>query len=201
MLTKYGDAPPDRDVFVYAAGGYYYPGKDTQQLQREMQSYLEAGYTVVKMKIGGASLDEDLRRIEAVLEIVGDGSHLAVDANGRLDGEQALAYAEAVEPYGLRWLEEVGDPLDYDLNAKVCKNYAHPVATGENLFSLADTQNLLRYGGMRADRDILQVDPALSYGLVEYMRILELIAHNGWSSGQMHPFTGVINLHCTSPPV
>ena len=101
LADQYGGAPPDRDVFVYAAGGYYYPGKDTQQLQREMQSYLEAGYTVVKMKIGGASLDEDLRRIEAVLEIVGDGSRLAVDANGRLDGEQALAYAEAVEPYGL----------------------------------------------------------------------------------------------------
>ena len=41
-------------VFVYAAGGYYYPGKDLDALRQEMRGYLDRGYTVVKMKIGGA---------------------------------------------------------------------------------------------------------------------------------------------------
>src|SRR5579872_5939789 len=54
-------------VFVYAAGGYYYPGKDTSKLRGEMRSYLDRGYNVVKMKIGGASIREDRARIEAVL--------------------------------------------------------------------------------------------------------------------------------------
>ena len=58
-------------VFVYAAGGYYYPGKDNSALQAEMRGYLARGYNVVKMKIGGASIDEDRGRIEAVLKEIG----------------------------------------------------------------------------------------------------------------------------------
>src|ERR1700745_797833 len=69
-------------VFVYAAGGYYYPGKDLGALRKEMRGYLDRGYTVVKMKIGGAPIDEDRERIEAVLAEIG-GARLAVDANGR----------------------------------------------------------------------------------------------------------------------
>src|SRR5580692_4923088 len=72
-------------VFVYAAGGYYYPGKDLGALRAEMRSYLDRGYTVVKMKIGGASITEDQRRIEAVLSEIGGEAQLAVDANGRFD--------------------------------------------------------------------------------------------------------------------
>src|SRR5215813_9232175 len=70
-------------VFVYAAGGYYYPGKDLSMLCEEMRGYLDRGYNVVKMKIGGASIDEDRERIESVLSILSDGQKLAVDANGR----------------------------------------------------------------------------------------------------------------------
>src|SRR5579864_1487586 len=58
-------------VFVYAAGGYYYPEKGLSALQEEMQRYLDMGYCVVKMKIGGAPLAEDLSRIEAVLKKIG----------------------------------------------------------------------------------------------------------------------------------
>src|SRR5512141_2057041 len=61
LAERYGGAPADPRVFVYAAGGYYYPGKDDTQLQDEMRGYLDRGYTVVKMKIGGATLAEDER--------------------------------------------------------------------------------------------------------------------------------------------
>jgi D(-)-tartrate dehydratase len=56
LAQRYGTGQPNREVFVYAAGGYYYPGKDDEQLKDEMRSYLDRGYGVVKMKIGGASL-------------------------------------------------------------------------------------------------------------------------------------------------
>jgi L-alanine-DL-glutamate epimerase-like enolase superfamily enzyme len=190
LAERYGDGRPDEDVFVYAAGGYYYPGKDLAQLSDEMRRYVAAGYHVVKMKIGGASLEEDLRRVECVLDVVGDGSRLAVDANGRFALETALAYAEALEPYGLFWLEEPGDPLDYDLHARVCAAYANATATGENLFSHQDARNLLRYAGMRPDRDYVQVDPALSYGLVEYLRVLDVLAEHGWSTRRCVPHGG-----------
>jgi L-alanine-DL-glutamate epimerase-like enolase superfamily enzyme len=143
------------------------------------------------MKIGGASLAEDLERIEAVLEVLdGDGSRLAVDVNGRFDLDTALEYARAIEPYGLFWYEEVGDPLDYRLNATLAEHYSGRLATGENLFSLQDARNLIRYGGLRPDRDIIQVDPALSYGLVEYLRIQEMLRAHGWSSRRCIPHGG-----------
>ncbi len=190
LADAHGDGSADESVFVYAAGGYYYPGKDDGQLQEEMRRYLGMGYDVVKMKIGGASLSEDLRRIEAVLEVVGEGRRLAVDANGRFDLETALAYAEALKPYGLFWYEEAGDPLDYALQAELSKVYPHAMATGENLFSHQDARNLARYGGMRPDRDWLQFDCALSYGLVEYLRTLKAIAGEGFGNRNCIPHGG-----------
>jgi len=143
------------------------------------------------MKIGGAPLDDDLRRIEAVLEVVDrDGSRLAVDANGRFDLETAVAYADALAPYGLRWYEEAGDPLDYALQARLGEVYPNTLATGENLFSVQDARNLIRYGGMRPDRDVLQFDCALSYGLVEYLRILAMLDEHGWSRRTVVPHGG-----------
>ncbi|MFJ9553293.1 enolase C-terminal domain-like protein [Nocardiopsis sp. NPDC101807] len=191
ISDHYGDGDPDEDVFVYAAGGYYAPGKSLQDLQDEMRGFLDAGYEVVKMKIGGADLAEDLRRIEAVIDVLdGDGSRLMVDVNGKFDLRTALDYGRAIEQYGLFWYEEVGDPLDYGLNATLSENYRHPIATGENLFSLQDARNLIRYGGMRPDRDFLQVDPALSYGLTEYRRVLDMLALHGWSSRRCVPHGG-----------
>ncbi|MCP1313439.1 mandelate racemase/muconate lactonizing enzyme family protein [Halomonas sp. 707D7] len=190
LAERYRDGQADDKVWVYAAGGYYYPGKGNEKLQDEMRSYLDRGYEVVKMKIGGASLDEDLRRIEAVLEVVGDGRHLAVDANGRFDLDTAIAYARALKPYDLFWYEEAGDPLDYALQAELAEHYDGPMATGENLFSHQDARNLLRHGGMRPDRDYLQFDCALSYGLVEYMKTLEVMKELGWSSRRVVPHGG-----------
>jgi L-alanine-DL-glutamate epimerase-like enolase superfamily enzyme len=190
LADGYRGGVADDKVWVYAAGGYYYPGKDDAQLQAEMRGYRDRGYKVVKMKIGGAPLDVDLRRIESVLEIVGDGQNLAVDANGRFDLDTALAYAQALKPYNLFWYEEAGDPLDYGLQAELSRHYDLPMATGENLFSHQDARNLLRHGGMRPDRDFLQFDCALSYGLVEYLRTLEVLEQNGWSSRRIVPHGG-----------
>ncbi|WP_112322960.1 mandelate racemase/muconate lactonizing enzyme family protein [Oceanibium sediminis] len=177
-------------VFVYAAGGYYYPGKDDGALRKEMRSYVDRGYTVVKMKIGGASLDEDQRRIEAVLQEIGSEAQLAVDANGRFDLETAIAYAKMLRAYPLFWYEEIGDPLDYQLQAAMAEFYPGPMATGENLFSHQDARNLIRYGGMRPDRDWLQFDCALSYGLVEYLRTLDVLEQHGWSPARCIPHGG-----------
>jgi L-alanine-DL-glutamate epimerase-like enolase superfamily enzyme len=190
LADRYRGGKVDEKVFVYAAGGYYYPNKDLSALQEEMRKYLAMGYTTVKMKIGGAPLADDLRRIESVLQILKSPDQLAVDANGRFDLDTAVAYAKALAPYGLRWYEEAGDPLDYELQAKLAEHYPGPMATGENLFSLQDARNLIRYGGMRSDRDVLQFDCALSYGLVEYLRILGMLKEYGWSPARCIPHGG-----------
>ncbi len=189
LAERYGTQADPR-VFVYAAGGYYYPGKDLHALRAEMRSYLDRGYTVVKMKIGGAAITEDRRRIEAVLNEIGSQAQLAVDANGRFDLETAIAYAKMLRQYPLFWYEEAGDPLDYALQAALAEFYPGPMATGENLFSHQDARNLLRYGGMRPDRDWLQFDCALSYGLCEYLRTLEVLKVAGWSPRRCIPHGG-----------
>jgi L-alanine-DL-glutamate epimerase-like enolase superfamily enzyme len=190
LADRYNDGKADDKVFVYAAGGYYYPGKNVQALKDEMRKYLDLGYTVVKMKIGGESLADDLRRIDAVIEVTGSAKNVAVDANGRFDLATAVEYAKALAPYGLFWYEEAGDPLDYELQAELASHYEGSMATGENLFSMQDARNLVRYGGMRHDRDWLQFDCALSYGLVEYRRTLAMLKEHGWSARRCIPHGG-----------
>jgi len=198
LAERFRGGEADEAAWVYAAGGYYHPGKGVQALIEEMKRYLGLGYTTVKMKIGGApgtalrdALKEDLARIEAVLGLLGgDGSRLAVDVNGRFGLHAALAYAAALAPFNLRWYEEPLDPLDYATHAVLAEHYAPPIATGENLFSMQDARNLIRHGGLRPDRDVLQFDPALSYGLVEYLRTLEMLQGHGWSARRCVPHGG-----------
>ncbi len=190
LLAEREGREADPRVFVYAAGGYYYPGKDDAALRAEMRSYVDRGYTVVKMKIGGESLASDARRIESVLAEIGSDARLAVDANGRFDTPTAIAYAGMLRQYPLFWYEEAGDPLDFHLQSVLAEFYPGAMATGENLFSHQDARNLIRYGGMRPDRDWLQFDCALSYGLVEYMRTLDVLKAAGWSPSRCIPHGG-----------
>lgn len=198
LSNRFNGGRSDATAWVYAAGGYYHPGKDVEGLVEEMKRYLGMGYSVVKMKIGGSpgmplreALLLDLSRIEAVLKLLdGDGSRLCVDVNGRFGLHAALSYGAAIQGFGLRWYEEPLDPLDYATHATLAENYAPPLATGENLFSMLDARNLIRHGGLRPDRDILQFDPALSYGLVEYLRTLAMLQEHGWSPRRCVPHGG-----------
>ncbi|MEE8630460.1 MULTISPECIES: mandelate racemase/muconate lactonizing enzyme family protein [Methylobacterium] len=191
LADRYRGGEADPTAWVYAAGGYYYPGKGLDALQDEMRSYLDRGYSTVKMKVGLVPLAEDVARIEAVLAVLGgDGSRLCVDVNGRFTLEEAIRFGRAVAPYGLRWYEEPVDPLDYLAHAALATTYDGPLATGENLFSHQDARNLIRHGGLRPDRDILQFDPALSYGLVEYLRTLDVLRAHGWSPRRCVPHGG-----------
>lgn len=190
LSERFNSGRSDAKVLVYPGGGYYYPGKGLSELQTEMRSYRDQGYRVVKMKIGGADLAHDRERIEAVLKVVGSGEDLAVDANGRFDLNVALEYGWALEPYRLFWFEEPGDPLDYFLNAALCEAYPGPIATGENVFSHQDARNLLRYAGLRPERDWVQIDPALAYGLTEYLEVLEVAKRMRWSRRRFIPHGG-----------
>jgi len=177
-------------VFCYVGGGWYWPGQTIRDLQDEMRRHLDAGYTMVKMKVGGLQLDDDLRRLEAVLEVVGSGERLAVDANAKFDRGGALRYAKALAPFKLRWFEEPCDPLDYALFAELASLYAPPLATGENLYSTQDVQNLIRFGGWRSGTDIIQVDPPQAYGIGEYARMVAMLEANDWPRAALFPHGG-----------
>ena len=196
IARHFARAPVTGGVPVYAAGGYYYPDGGIPQLRAEIDGYREMGYGAYKMKIGGAPLADDLARIEAVIDIAGGADRVAVDANGRFDRSAAVDWGRALSPYGLRWYEEAGDPLDFDLNHRLTDSYAGAVATGENLFSVPDVTNLVRFGGMRRNLDIFQMDAGLSYGLTEYARMLEVLEEHGFDREFAFPHGGhLLNLH------
>jgi L-alanine-DL-glutamate epimerase-like enolase superfamily enzyme len=197
--NRLGRATARAAVPVYAAGGYYYPSDDVGRLTDEVRQFLDRGYTHVKIKICGRPLAEDLRRIEAVLALLPSGNHLAVDAMNRYTPAAAVQTAQALAPYQLLWFEDVCDPLDFATHAQVTQIYDPPVAAGEALFSLADATNLLRYGGLRPDRDVLVFDPVHCYGVPEYLRILALFEDNGWPRSAFQPHGGhLFCLHLTA---
>jgi L-alanine-DL-glutamate epimerase-like enolase superfamily enzyme len=190
LAERYNGGRVASKVFCYVGGGWYWPGQTIADLQGEMRRHLDAGYTMIKMKVGGLPVADDLRRVDAVLKVIGDGAQLAVDANGKFGREDALAYAKALTPFGLRWFEEPCDPLDFALYAEIADAYAPPLATGENLYSTQDVENLARFGGLRADRDVIQVDPPQAYGIVQYARTLERLAGLGWRRSSLFPHGG-----------
>lgn len=190
LSARYNGGRYDEKVLVYPGGGYYRDDKDIEQLQAEMRGYRDQGYRICKMKVAGLPLDEDLERIEAAAEALGSGENLAVDANGRFSLEEAITFGKAVEPFGLAWFEEPGDPLDYHLNAELAGHYPHAIATGENLFSHQDMNNLLRFAGMRPEVDWVQPDPSLCYGLTETLVMLDEAEKLGWSRRRFLPHGG-----------
>ncbi len=190
LSQRYNHDQFQNDVLVYSGGGYYYPDDEKAGLIGEMERTRALGYRLCKMKIGGADIDTDRKRIEWALSVVGAGQNLAVDANGRFGLDEAIAYGRMIEEYDLCWYEEPVDPLDYRAHAVLAENTSVPIATGENLFSTQDFRNLLRHGGLRADRDWLQPDPSLCYGLTECLRIIELAQEMGWSRPRTVPHGG-----------
>ncbi|MDH4150023.1 MAG: mandelate racemase [Betaproteobacteria bacterium] len=177
-------------VPCYVGGGWYQPGKGIPELLDEIRGRLAEGYRTMKIKVGGLSIAEDVARVEAALKIVGGSDRLAVDANAGFDRDRALAYAKALAPYKLRWFEEPTDPLDFSLLADVAAIYEAPIGTGENLFSTQDVRNLVRFGGLRADRDIIQTDVPQSYGIAQFVRTLDMLKEHGWSPQAVFPHGG-----------
>jgi L-alanine-DL-glutamate epimerase-like enolase superfamily enzyme len=191
LAERFNGGKPADKVFCYVGAGWYAPGKAIKDLQDEMRRHLDAGYTMLKMKVGGMPLADDLKRIEAVKSILPRGGRLAVDANSKFSRDEALAYARGLAPFGLRWFEEPCDPLDFALLAEIAAVYDPPLSTGENLFSTQDVENLVRFGGLKPQRhDVIQVDPPQAYGIVQYARTLEMLARHQWPRSLMFPHGG-----------
>lgn len=196
IARAFGTRPHRDGCPVYAAGGYYYAPGAGRTLADELAGYLDQGFRAAKMKIGGASPAEDLTRVETAIGVMGGADSLAVDANGRFARDEAPERARELDGYGLRWVEEMGDPLDLALNARLAAEIRTPIATGENLFSRQDLRNLLEFGGARPGVDIFQMDAGLSYGLGEYAGMLADLEAAGHGRDQALPHGGhLINLH------
>src|SRR6202008_1854254 len=191
LVERFNGGKAAEKVFCYVGAGWYAPGKTIKDLQDEMGRHLDAGYPMVKMKVGGMPLADDLKRVEAVKSILPNGGELAVDANSKFGRDEALAYARGLKPFGLRWFEEPCDPLDFALLAETAASYEPPLSTGENLFSTQDVENLVRFGGLKPQRrDVIQVDPPQAYGIVQCARTLDALGRDQWPRSLMFPHGG-----------
>ncbi|MFT8243074.1 enolase C-terminal domain-like protein [Roseomonas sp. BN140053] len=190
LARRYGVGTPATRVQCYVGGGWYRPGEGVAELQEELRRHRGDGYRMVKIKVGGLPVAEDQRRIEGALAVLGDPSCLAVDANGAFDRERALAYAAMLAPYGLRWFEEPAPPHDYALYAEVAAAYGPALGTGENLYAPQDLRNIIRFGGLRPDRDVLQVDPPQAFGLATFAGMVAEAERDGFSRSQVFPHGG-----------
>jgi L-alanine-DL-glutamate epimerase-like enolase superfamily enzyme len=185
---NHGNIPTQ--VTCYVGGGWYAPGKGIPELQAEIKKRMDEGYQTMKVKVGGAPLAEDLKRLDAAIDIVGSAQNLAVDANAAWQRPAALEYAKALRPYHLKWLEEPTDPLDFALLSELTEFYDAPIATGENLFSTQDICNLIHFGRLRSVSDIIQIDVPQSYGIVQFSRTLDMMKDLGWSRHSVFPHGG-----------
>ena len=186
----------NQHVSVYASGGYRYPTDDHRRLAAEFQRFTDLGFTQAKIKIGSASLHEDLRRVDIAAARLDGNENLAVDAMSAFRPDASLAAAAALQPLGLRWFEDVCDPLDLDTQARVAATYAPPIAAGEALFSTSEAALLDAHGGLRRDRDLLVFDPVHCYGLPGYLEIIERLTGAGWPRTAFWPHGGFLfSLH------
>ncbi|MES2184962.1 MAG: enolase C-terminal domain-like protein [Pseudomonadota bacterium] len=190
VSQRFRGRPMEQKVSCYVGGGWYRPGGKPEDVGEEVQRHLDAGYTQVKIKVGGAPLPEDLRRIECALAQLPDSGCLSVDANAKFDRPEALAYAKALAPYQLRWFEEPCEPNDFALMAEVASVYAPPLSTAENLYSAQDVLNLVRFGGWRSHQDLIQVDPPQAYGVHAYASLVQTLEKEGWSAKAHFPHGG-----------
>ncbi|HTZ81302.1 MAG TPA: enolase C-terminal domain-like protein [Stellaceae bacterium] len=181
--------PAHGALAAYAGGGYRYPADDIARLCDEIRHLRDLGYASVKIKIGDLPVAPDLRRIEAALALL-PGDRLAVDAMNRYGPAESLAAAEALAPFGLRWFEDVCDPLDFETQSSVTARYDGAIAAGEALFSEAEAKLLHRHGGLRPNRDILVFDPVHCYGLPGYLKILRALEAEGWPRSAFWPHGG-----------
>jgi L-alanine-DL-glutamate epimerase-like enolase superfamily enzyme len=190
LAQRFNNEQALQSIPVYVSGGHYCEKNDLEKLREQLIRSKDNGHNFFKIKFGGKTLAEDCKRIECALNVIGDAGSLAIDANCCFTGETTLNYMNELEAYDLAWIEEPLGPLDYRSHADFCATYKTPVATGENIFSAADLQNLLSYAGLRANSDFLQMDISLSYGIPEYLRMLEFIESNHWDRKRCIPHAG-----------
>ncbi|MCS6951892.1 MAG: mandelate racemase/muconate lactonizing enzyme family protein [Bryobacterales bacterium] len=157
----------------YATGGYYREGQTTEELVREMESYVEQGFTAVKLKVGRAEPREDAARLRAVRRALGEDVEILLDANGGWpDAPTAIAAMRRLEEYRPYWIEEPVRADNLSAMARIAEALEVPVATGE----LESTRWAFAELVERRAADILQPDATVVGGVSEWLKVAHMAA-------------------------
>ncbi|MCZ2856939.1 mandelate racemase/muconate lactonizing enzyme family protein [Blastococcus sp. VKM Ac-2987] len=153
------------------SGGFLH--ESIEQVMDNASASMDAGIGGIKIKVGQPDSAQDLRRVRAVREHIGDDFPLMVDANQQWDRPTARRVGRALEEFGLTWIEEPLDAYDAEGHAQLTRSLDTAIATGEMLTSVADHHELLRLGAV----DILQPDAPRIGGITQFLRLATLAEH------------------------
>jgi L-talarate/galactarate dehydratase len=160
-----------------------------EEVKARASRSLADGIGGIKIKVGQPDLKEDLRRLAAVRDHLGDEVPLMVDANQQWDRPTALRFGRAVEDLGLVWIEEPLDAYDAEGHAQLAAALDTPIATGEMLASVAEHVRLIEARAV----DVIQPDAPRIGGITPFLRLATLADHAGL---QLAPhFAMEIHLH------
>ena len=167
-------------VPVYGSGGF--TSYSIEQLQTQLSQWVGSGTSMVKMKIG-RNTDQDVGRVRAAREAIGDGAELFVDANGAYSQTEALLFAKRFREYGVSWFEEPVSSDDLE-GLRFVRDRAPEgmdIAAGEYGYDSWYFRRMLDFGAV----DVLQADATRCAGITGFLnagalcqaRSLPLSAH------------------------
>jgi L-alanine-DL-glutamate epimerase-like enolase superfamily enzyme len=153
-------------VPVYTTeGGWLHHSQ--QQLVDEAVAAKAAGFKGCKVKVGKPSIAEDVTRLSAVREAVGDAFEVMVDANQAFTVAEARRRAHAYEPFGLAWFEEPLPAEDLGGHVELAAAASMPIAVGESLYHPAHFREYLQRGAC----SVVQVDCARIGGITPWLKV------------------------------
>jgi L-alanine-DL-glutamate epimerase-like enolase superfamily enzyme len=170
-LAKLLGAHRDSVRCYNTSGGFLH--ESVEQINENASRTLAEGIGGIKIKVGLPDTVEDLRRVRAVREHLGEGVPLMVDANQQWDRPTAARMGRALEEFGLVWIEEPLDAYDAEGHAALARALDTPIASGEMLTSVAEHHELIRHGAV----DVIQPDAPRIGGITQFLRLATLAEH------------------------
>ena len=158
----------DRIRLYDTEGGWLH--LSTDELVRQALASREHGFSGVKIKVGKPRAHEDLERLRAVRDAVGDDMDIMVDANQSLTAAEAIRRARLFETVGLLWFEEPLPAEDVAGHQRLAAATSIPVAVGESIYSLGQFKEYLHHGAA----SVLQVDVARIGGITPWLKVAHL---------------------------
>ncbi len=157
-----------RDIPLYTTeGGWLH--LDAAALVEDALKAKTDGFGGSKIKVGRA-IHEDVARLSAVREAVGDGFEIFTDANQAFEVDTAIRRAAAYAPLGIGWLEEPLPADDISGHARLCAHTSLPIAVGESLYSISHFREYLEHHAC----SVVQVDVGRIGGITPWLKVAHM---------------------------